>query len=222
MSDPATVTQLLNAAQTADTSAVDRLFPLIYDELRQRAHAQRAGFGGHATMNTTAIVHEAYYKLAQGERGGKAAAEQAEQGQHGERPEHGDLGEAAGIKWRSRAHFYAVAAKAMRHVFLDYAKRKNRKKRGEGAHHVSIDESGSFELATIIGDEEADDIMALEAALIQLSASNERAARIVECRFFGGMTVEDTALALGLSTATVKRDWVLTRVLLYNSMTAQN
>jgi hypothetical protein len=211
MSDPATVTQLLNAAQTGDTSAVDKLFPLIYDELRQRAHAQRAGFGGHATMNTTAIVHEAYYKLAQGERGGGAAGEHGEQG-----------GGAAGIKWHSRAHFYAVAAKAMRHVFLDYAKRKNRKKRGEGAHHVSIDESGSFELAAIIGDEEADDIMALDAALIQLSTSNERAARIVECRFFGGMTVEDTAFALGLSPATVKRDWVLARVLLYQSITAQN
>ena len=197
MSDPATVTQLLNAAQTGDSSAIDRLFPLIYDELRQRAHAQRLGFGGHPTMNTTAIVHEAYVKLAHHDR---------ENGQG----------------WSNRSHFYAAAAKAMRHVFLDYAKRKKRIKRGDGAHHVSIDDDHVPEIAAAMGHEEADQVIALDAALIQLHQTNERAARVVECRFFGGMTVEDTAAALGLSPATVKRDWVSARVLLFQLMNESN
>lgn len=198
MSDPATVTQLLNAAQTGDSSAIDRLFPLIYDELRQRAHAQRVGYGGHATMNTTAIVHEAYFKLASNEN------REVESNKPDVSP-----------KWHSRAHFFAVAAKAMRHVFLDYAKRKNRIKRGEGVHHVVIDETGAMELAALVGDEEADQVIALDVALLRLAESNARAARVVECRFFGGMTVEDTANALGISPATVKRDWLLARVQLF-------
>lgn len=198
MADPATVTQLLNAAQTGDSSAVDQLFPLIYDELRQRAHAQRAGFGGHNTMNTTAIVHEAYFKLA-----GAGA---------------GAGGEGASGGWQSRAHFFAVAAKAMRHVFLDYAKRKTRKKRGDGAHHVSLDDEHAPQIMADMGAEEADQVIALDMALVQLQQTNERAARVVECRFFGGMTVEDTALALDLSPATVKRDWVMARALLYQLM----
>jgi len=193
MSDPATVTQLLNAAQTGDSSAVDQLFPLIYDELRQRAQAQRAGFGGHATMNTTAIVHEAYFKLAQGE----------------------------GARWHNRAHFYAVAAKAMRHVFLDYAKRKSRQKRGDGARHVALEDAPQSELANMIGEGEADQILALDIALQHLAISNERASRVVECRFYGGMTIEDTAAALNLSSATVKRDWMLARALLFQSMSEQ-
>ena len=152
MADPATVTQLLNAAQNGDSSAVDQLFPLIYDELRQRAHAQRAGFGGHNTMNTTAIVHEGYFKLAGAEAGAGTGAG----------------GEGAGGGWQSRAHFFAVAAKAMRHVFLDYAKRKTRKKRGDGAHHVSLDDEDAPQIMADMGAEEADQVIALDMALVQL------------------------------------------------------
>lgn len=192
MSDVGTVTQLLKAAQSGDSKAVDLLFPLIYDELRQRAHNQRIGFGGHATMNTTAIVHEAYFKLAQVD----------------------------GASWQSRAHFYAVAAKAMRHVFLDYAKRKKRLKRGEGVLPVSIDASDAMEIEDRFSEQDADQILALEEALSQLSQTNQRAAQVVECRFFGGMTIEDTASVLQLSIATVKRDWILAKTLLFQSMEA--
>ncbi len=108
----------------------------------------------------------------------------------------------------------------MRHVFLDYAKRKKRIKRGEGIESLSIDATGAFELKDRLNEEEADHILALEGALAHLARSNERAARVVECRFFGGMTVEDTASVLNLSSATVKRDWMLAKALLFQSMEA--
>lgn len=216
MADSATVTQLLNAAQTGDSSAIDTLFPLIYDELRQRAHAQRAGFGGHATMNTTAIVHEAYFKLA-GARDGATSHDPTSQDANSHKE-----GKQKGGSWQSRAHFYAVAAKAMRHVFLDYAKRKTRQKRGDGAVHVSLDTEFAPQVASVLGEAEADQVMALEAALIELQRLDERAARVVECRFFGGMTVEDTGAALNLSPATVKRDWVYARTMLFQLMQDSN
>ena len=148
-------------------------------------------------MNTTAIVHEAYFKLAKGDK-------------------------EEGNSWQSRAHFYAVAAKAMRHVFLDYAKRKTRQKRGDGAVHISIDDEYAPQIAAVLGQEEADQVIELDRALLELQRIDERAARVVECRFFGGMTVEDTGLALGLSPATVKRDWVLARTKLFQLMHESN
>ena len=108
----ANITQLLHAARDGSEQALNELFPLVYDELRRRAAAQRAAAGGHATMNTTAIVHEAYLKLA----GQDAPA------------------------YQDRAHFFGVAAKAMRHVFLDYAKSRTRQKRGGDVAHVDIDD----------------------------------------------------------------------------------
>ena len=192
MHDPATITQLLNAAQTGDAAAMDKLFPLVYDELRMRAGKQRAGQGAMATMNTTAIVHEAYLKLA----------------------------DQKDARYANRAHFFAVAAKAMRHVYLDYAKHKNRHKRGGDIVHVDIQDQpvgqGHIEMEI----EEAEKVLALEQAIQSLETTNSRLAKVVECRFFGGMTIEDTALAVDASPATVKRDWKVARAMLFKAMQA--
>lgn len=189
-SDQTNITQLLHAAQTGDASALDQLFPLVYEELHRRAAQQRAGNGGVTTMNTTAIVHEAYLKLA---------------GQ-------------VEISFENRAHFFAVAAKAMRHVFLDHAKRKSRQKRGGNALHLDIQEMeiGSEQINMNL--EEAERVLAMEEALSELTQDNPRLGQVVECRFFGGMTVEDTAIATNTSQATVKRDWNVARALLFSKM----
>jgi RNA polymerase sigma factor (TIGR02999 family) len=185
------VTVLLNAVRSGDRKAIDRLFPLVYDELRQRAKMQAGGIRPTDTMNTTAIVHEAYLKLA----------------------------DQTNPDWKNRAHFYAVAAIAMRHVFLDYAKRKKRLKRGAGVVHVRIEDEPVAAVEPDMDDAQAEQILELDAALIKLGDSNPRLARVVECRFFGGMTVEDTAEVLGTSAATVKRDWVLARAKLFKDIT---
>lgn len=149
---------------------------------------------GLATMNTTAIVHEAYLKLA----------------------------DQKGVNFENRAHFFAVAAKAMRHVFLDYAKHKSRQKRGGSVAHVDIDDVPVAASTIDMDHEEADRVMALDLALERLAKDNPRMANVVECRFFGGMTVEDTANALGTSPATVKRDWNTARALLFRSIKSQD
>jgi len=186
------ITRLLHAAREGDDAALKALFPLVYEELRRRAAAQRAAAGGHATMNTTAIVHEAYLKLA----GQSSPA------------------------YQDRAHFFGVAAKAMRHVFLDYAKARTRQKRGGDGVHVDIDE---LQIGTDIsmGLEEAEQIVAMDEALARLTEENPRLAQVVECRFFGGMTNEDTAAVTGTSPATVKRDWNAARTLLFADLKAR-
>ena len=181
------ISVLIQAAREGDSRAVDRLFPLIYDELRQQARRNLGGMNRDGTMNTTAIVHEAYLKLTDQSR-----------------PD-----------WNNRAHFFAVAAKAMRHVYLDYAKRKKRLKRGGGAAHVPIEDAPVADPNAVFDEQHADLVLELDAALRKLESSNERLARVVECRFFGGMTVEDTASALGISPATVKRDWTMARARLF-------
>lgn len=185
--DAANVTMLLNALQEGDRTAVDKLFPLVYEELRRSARSQRFRRNKNATMNTTAIVHEAYLKLADQPR----------------------------QNWENRAHFFAVAAIAMRHIFLDYAKRKKRLKRGGGAAHVSVEDVLLPDPESILDDEQAERMLSLDGALQKLESKDPRLARVVECRFFGGMTVADTAVALGISPATVKRDWTLARARLY-------
>jgi RNA polymerase sigma factor (TIGR02999 family) len=109
------------------------------------------------------------------------------------------------LQWQSRAHFMAIAAQAMRNILVSHARRRKRVKRGGGAVHVSLSEAADFPAP------EADRILDLDAALHNLAALNPRHARIVECRFFGGMTIEETATALGISTATAKRDWIVLR-----------
>ena len=197
MNDPmqatATVTHLLEAIRDGDRAALNDLFPLVYEELYAQAHRQRRRWHGDHTVNTTALVHEAYLKLV----------------------------DQTQIRWNSRTHFLGVAAKAMRHILIDYARQRKRVKRGGGQPHVPFDdvagrlgESGAFSLS----EEKATALVALDATLARLQGLNERQSQIVECRFFGGMTIADTAAFLGLSPATVKRDWRLAQAWLYREM----
>ena len=171
------ITKALEAAVNGDEGALDRLVPLIYDELRRLARRQRSALQPGQTLTTTGLVHEAYLKLA------------------GQQPS----------SWRGRGHFFATAARAMRHILIDYAKRRRRQKRGGGQMHVTLDEG------RIAVECEAEQLVLLGDALERLSAEEERLARVVECRFFAGLSEEETAVALGVSERTVQRDWARAR-----------
>ncbi len=183
------VTALLGAVQRGEDAAIDKLFEKVYDELHRIAQAKRRNWaGGDYTMNTTAIVHEAYIKLA---------GQQAQD-------------------WTSRSHFMGVAAKAMRHIMINYAEKRRTKKRGGDLQKISIEDQDQPLNATInMSDDQADKLLAIENALKKLSLTNERQVQIIECKFFGGMSNEETAVSLGISTSTVKRDWALAQAWLY-------
>ena len=185
------VTRLLNALRGGDRSVLDELFRLVYDELRTLAHQKRIRWQGDYTLNTTAIVHEAYLKLA---------------GQ----PE---------MNLQSRAHFFAVAARAMRHILINYAELRQAKKRGGDIQKISLDQAhGLAQDMLDLTDENTDKLISLEQALKKLETQNERLGRIVECKFFGGMTNEETAEALEISKATVKRGWLTARSWLFREI----
>ena len=183
------VTELLVAAQRGEDAAVEKLFEKVYAELHRIASAKRRNWiGGDYTMNTTALVHEAYIKLA---------------GQD----EH---------NWTSRSHFMGVAAKAMRHIMINYAEKRRTKKRGGDLKKISIeDQEDSLGLAIPMSEEQADKFMAIERALKKLGETNPRQVQIIECKFFGGMSNEETAASLDISTSTVKRDWAMAQAWLY-------
>lgn len=185
------VTRLLEALRAGHTEAFHELFPLVYGELHHLADTQRRRWEGDDTLNTTALVHEAYLRLV----------------------------DQTAPHWMNRPHFMAVAATAMRQILLDYAKRKRTAKRGSGWQPIQFQD---IEEALGGGvhepDARADALIALEDALVKLGQYNPRHSRIVECRFFGGMTIEDTAEALGLSPATVKRSWTLAQAWLYREL----
>ncbi len=186
-----TVTRLLEAVRAGNRTALNDLFPLVYKELHALAHRQRRRWQGNYTVNTTALVHEVYLKLVD---------------QHS-------------IDWESRAHFFGVAAQAMRQILIDYVRQQRAQKRGGDAPKVSLDElQDMFGGVLTLTDERSEALLALDEALEKLGQMSERQSRIVECRFFGGMTIEETAAVLGLSTATVKRSWSLAQVWLYQEM----
>ena len=186
------VTQLLAAVREGDRSALNALFPLVYDQLHALAHRKRLDWEGDYTLNTTALVHEAYLKLV----------------------------DQSNVEWQSRAHFFRVAAKAMRHILINYAQRRQAQKRGGAARKVSFDEMRmSFDaIDTTIRFEHVEMLTVLDAALTELEAVDTRQSSIVECRFYGGMTVEETATALGVSAPTVKRGWAMAQAWLYRKM----
>jgi RNA polymerase sigma factor (TIGR02999 family) len=185
------VARLLEALRHGDPAAFDRLFPLVYEELRAVAHGQRQRWQGDHTLETTALVHEAYLKLVDQSR----------------------------TSLESRAHFLATAAKAMRHILINYARDRTAKKRGGDRPKLSLDElSEGLEGATILSEDNDDVLIALDAALTKLAQVNERQSRIVECRFFGGLTIEETATALAISTASVSRGWALAQVRLFHDV----
>jgi RNA polymerase sigma factor (TIGR02999 family) len=166
------------------------LFPVVYEELRAAARRHRRGWRGDETLGTTALVHETYLKLVGGDR----------------------------VDAAGRAHFLAVASRAMRQILSNYARAKRRQKRGGGFRHISLDELEAFAGSPFGSDEHADAVAAMEAALVDLEQYEARLARVVEYRFLGGMSIPDTAVALGTSPATVKRDWALARAWLYRRL----
>ena len=190
--DQATVTRLLAELQDGDRQAVDRLFGVVYGELRELARRQRRRWHGDYTLNTTALVHEAYLKLVDQER----------------------------IGTDGREHFYALASKAMRHVLSNYAKRQRAQKRGGDLPKLSLESAklDKLEGELVMTDERAEALAALDDALARLEGAHPRQAQVVECRFYGGMTVEETAAALATSPATVKRDWAVAQAWLYREM----
>jgi RNA polymerase sigma factor (TIGR02999 family) len=171
------LTGLLQRASNGDRRAFDEVVPRVYAELRAIAQRQLRGERPGHTLQPTALVNEAFLKLAGLDR----------------------------IQWQNREHFFAVAARAMRNILVSYAVRRRRLKRGGGVPDVPLEE------AELLPDERVDRVLELHDALSVLEQRNERHARIVECRFFAGMTLEETATALGVSPATVKRDWQLLR-----------
>jgi RNA polymerase sigma factor (TIGR02999 family) len=179
------VTQLLERLCQGEAQVLDRLFPLVYAELRRMAHRQLYHERRGHTLATTALVHEAYLKLVK------------------HPPE---------VSWQGRAHFFAVAARAMRQVLVNYAKARGRLKRGGGASTLSLEE------ADLTAEVRAEELIALDEALGRLEEMNERQSRVIECRYFAGLTIEETAAVLSVSAATVKRDWTAARLWLYQEM----
>lgn len=186
MTTPGDITQLLVAIRQGDQAALGQLLPLIYSELRLAAHRQVRRQRPGQTMNTTALVHEAYLKLV----------------------DHGQA------EWRDRGHFLAVASTAMRQILVDSARRRTAQKRG------GQDAPETFSDTKVGVEGRAIEILALDEALTNLSALNERLSRLVELRFFGGLTVEETAEVMGIAERTVKRDWRKARAFLYQALEA--
>jgi RNA polymerase sigma factor (TIGR02999 family) len=164
---------------------VAETFPLVYDELRQVAHRHLEREADGHTLSTTALVHEAYLRLRDQESGA----------------------------FNDRTHFFAIAARAMRRILVDHARRHHAVKRGNGAQRVPLE---SLEGLAI--DERAGLLVALDEALVRLEALDARQAQVVELRFFGGLTEEETAHAIGIGLRTVKRDWAKARSWLYQSL----
>jgi RNA polymerase sigma factor (TIGR02999 family) len=179
--EPEDVTRLLVAARSGDRNALDALYPLVYQDLRGVAHRALSGGRPGDTLNTTALVHEAYLKL------------------------HG----ASSFLPQDRRHFFAIAARAMRQIVVDHARSRAAQKRGGALQRVDLD------AATIAGEDSGAALLALEDALGKLGELDERLARVVELRFFGGLTVEETAEVLDVDPRTVKRDWRKARAMLY-------
>jgi RNA polymerase sigma factor (TIGR02999 family) len=178
------ITGLLRAWRDGDAEAAQRLFPLVYERLRAMARGQLARPGPPATLSATELVHEAYLRLADRSR----------------------------LDLHDRGHFFAVAAKAMRHLLVDRARRRSAAKRGAGQAPQLLDETG------LRLDEEANDVVALEDALAQLERADPRMGQVVELRFFGGLELEEVAEALDISVRTVKRDWQKARAFLHREL----
>ena len=187
--DSEAITDALYAFRNGAPGAMDRLVPLVYDQLKRIARRQlRAEPVGH-TLSTTGLVHEAYLKLVNQTR----------------------------AEWQDRGHFFAVASGAMRRILVDYARRYRAERRGGGDDGAPV-KPVAIEDAEIPVAERAESLISLDEALERLSRLDERQARVVECRFFGGLTEEETAAALGISQRTVAREWVTAKGWLYQEL----
>jgi RNA polymerase sigma factor (TIGR02999 family) len=184
--DASTVTQLLRASGS-NREALDGLFSILYDELRRVAHRQLLGQPRDATLNTTALIHEAYLRMV----------------------------DQTQVDWEDRARFFSYAARTMRAIIVDYARRRGAQKRGGRLARLPFDDSD------LPIDVQADAILAVDDALTRLARVSDRLSQIVECRFFGGLSLEETAAALGVSDRTVRRDWVKAKAWLYDDLCAE-
>lgn len=184
-------TRLLEDYSGGDKEAFAALFEVAYDELYRVAKAKRVQWRGNETLNTTAILHEAYLKLVDQSK----------------------------VNWENRTHFFALASKAMRQILMNYARDKNRQKRGGNRRRVTLERLNLAATNGIdISDELNDTLVMLDDTLKLLEAENPRQAEIVECLFFGGMTIDETASALGVSPSTVKRGWKTAQLWLYREL----
>jgi RNA polymerase sigma factor (TIGR02999 family) len=191
VADHDTVSRLLLDLRAGDQGALNQLLPLVYHQLHTLAQQQRRRWTGDETLDTTALVHEAYLRLA------------------------GDSSPA----WENRAHFLAVASRAMRHILVDYAKQRRRAKRGGDRGRVSLEEiEAVLERGSDPTDAGSEALIALDVALDRLEERDPRQSRIVECRFFTGMSIHETAEALGISPATVKRGWTMAQAWLHREL----
>lgn len=180
-----TPTKLIIEFSAGNSSALNQLFELIYDELYTVARQQRHQWRGFQTMNTVALIHETYLKLWQ------------------HQPD----------KIENRRHFFAIASKAMRQILINYAEKQTAQKRGGNMKPLSTDD-----IELIANDNAAEELLEMDRTLKRLEKINERQSKVFDCRFFGGMTVEDTAFALEISPATVKRDWQSACNWVYNEL----
>jgi RNA polymerase sigma-70 factor, ECF subfamily len=182
--DNAHVSRLLRDWGNGDRAALDRLTPIVYEELRRLARRYMRGERPGHSLQTTALVNEAYMRLV----------------------------DYKGMQWQNRAHFFAVSAQLMRRILVEHARRHNLK-RGGGVRHVSLDDTA------IVGGDRAADLVALDDAMDALAGLDARKARVVEMRFFGGLSVEETAEVLKVSSVTVMRDWSTAKAWLYRELT---
>jgi RNA polymerase sigma factor (TIGR02999 family) len=184
---PQHVTQLLNDWSSGDQTARDRLMPLVYEELHRLAHQyMKRELPGH-TLQTSALVNEAFVKLV----------------------------DQRNVRWQNRAHFFGIAAQLMRRILVDHARGRQTAKRGGGAKAISFDD------ALYVSDERSAEVVAVHEALEQLARFDQRKEQIVELRFFGGLSVEETAEVLGVSPGTVMRDWTLAKAWLRREMSPE-
>lgn len=180
----AEIAAFLEALAAGEDVPLGELFSAAYSRLHSLAHDQRRRWRGQETLSTTALVHEAYLKLSQQES----------------------------PQWQSRGHFFRVAARAMRHILINYAERSRAAKRGGGSPHVAAEE------VPLVHESRIEELLALDEALTRLEDLSPRQAQVVECRFFAGLDVEETAEALTVSPATVMRDWRRGKAWLYREL----
>jgi RNA polymerase sigma factor (TIGR02999 family) len=184
MQDDHSVTGYLAEVKEGNELAYNKVYELVYDDLKKIAHQRLVGLKKGDTLNTTALVHESFLKLVNSNESG----------------------------WKDRAHFYAVASRAMRFILVDYIRNKTAKKRGEGKDVEMLDEEA------VSTEQRLEEFISLNMALEKLMEWNERLGKLVEYRFIGGMSYEEISEVTGISEPTLKRDWVRARTWLYNTM----
>ncbi len=180
------ITQLLNQWSNGDAEVLDDLMPLVYVELRRQASGYLRRERSNHTLQPTALINEAYLKLI----------------------------DQRDVKWQNRAHFFAIAAQAMRRILVDYARERKREKRGGAAENLPLDEA-----LTIVSQEKSVDLVALDEALNKLARFDERQAKVVELRYFSGLSIDETAEVLNVSNVTIRRDWNMAKAWLHQEIT---